>query len=236
METASKKLMQKKYIDGEWLTKDETILQFDPLVWKVARSYASQAMMVGLDVGDLHGAGLFGLINAYDDYDIEQETKFMSYAYKGIRFKVLNAIRDEGKNKIFPYRVQVLAAAIARNNDEDLSDEEIIKKHETTKALVIGAREMLRGFVYLNSVIHKPQDGRPGMEIGDLLGKEQDFTGIYLRDFHRRLEQPYKYIFEELLKGRSQKSIGEDIGFSQIHVSRHLQQIRKMYEAYEGAD
>ena len=234
METASKKLMQKKYIKGQWMTLEETIQQFDRLVWKIAVKYRRQALKSGMDKEDLHSIGVIGLIGAYERFDHTIRDDFAAYAYMTIQGRILHGLRDEGRNNFYPRRIAELAVTMNKHEVHKLSDKAISERYNIDERDVGAAKMLLSGLAYLNDV-QKDKDGSES-EYESIIGKEQDMTGIYVHEFYNALSPAHRRIVRGLVIGESQSSIGKDLGISQMHVSRQLKQIRKMYEAYEGAD
>lgn len=89
----TKKGVDCKYIDGRYLTKDETITQFTPLVRRIANGFWGQGRGAGLDLDDLIQSGYEGLIAAYDHYDEKRANKFITYAYKMIFYSTYDSIK-----------------------------------------------------------------------------------------------------------------------------------------------
>ena len=229
-----KERTDKKYIKGHWRTLEETIQHFDRLVWKIAIKYQRQALKSGMDKEDLHSIGIIGLIGAYERFDSSKGAKFAPYAYMNIQGRILHGIRDEGRNNFYPRRIKELAVTMNKHEVHKLSDREIAERYDIDEWDVGAAKMLLNGLAYLNDV-QKDKDGSES-EYESIIGKEQDLSGIYVHEFYNSLNPTYKRIIRGLVVGESQSSIGEDLGISQMHVSRLLKRIRTLYKAYEGAE
>lgn len=77
-------------------------------------------------------------------------------------------------------------------------------------------------------------DGRSPVLLEDLLGKEEDQTGVYVHEFINELSEKEKSVVLGMLNGFTQKEIAESLGVSRTMVGRYLTSARKKYESYQG--
>jgi RNA polymerase sigma factor for flagellar operon FliA len=78
--------------DGSPAAKDRLIIHYAPLVKYVAGRLGA-GLPPSVEQGDLISAGVFGLIDALEKYDISRGVKFEAYAISRIRGAILDELR-----------------------------------------------------------------------------------------------------------------------------------------------
>jgi RNA polymerase sigma factor for flagellar operon FliA len=84
---------QKGSASGSSWLDEEKIVQFLPMVHKIARRVATY-LKLPLSFEDLVSAGAVGLVKAARDFDPSRQTKFKTYAYIRIKGAILDELRS----------------------------------------------------------------------------------------------------------------------------------------------
>lgn len=82
----------------------------DRMVWDVAFRYRGR----GLEVDDLHGYGVLGLMRALEDWDERRGLKFSTYAYAWVRQAIQRATIDHGRLIRLPVHLTERVSKIAQ--------------------------------------------------------------------------------------------------------------------------
>jgi RNA polymerase sigma factor for flagellar operon FliA len=79
---------------GNLAARDKLLAEYTPLV-----RYTAQRMAINLpsnvQLGDLIGTGVLGLIKAVESYDVSREVKFETYATHKVRGAILDSLREQ---------------------------------------------------------------------------------------------------------------------------------------------
>lgn len=78
--------------EGDQRARDQLIVGYSSLVHAVARRMPSR-MVTSVDLDDLTSAGMFGLIDAIDKFDISRGVPFEPYAVSRIRGSIIDELR-----------------------------------------------------------------------------------------------------------------------------------------------
>jgi RNA polymerase sigma factor for flagellar operon FliA len=79
--------------EKEPITKGKLVLKFFPFTRNIAERM-SQRLPANVEVGDLVNAGIIGLIDAIEKFDISKEIRFKTYAEFRIRGAILDELRS----------------------------------------------------------------------------------------------------------------------------------------------
>ncbi len=203
----------------------------------VAHAIAMRYRNRGISPDDLEQVARLGLVKAAHAFDPERQNDFLAYAVPTIRGEVRKHFRDHGWTVRPPRRIQelqsrIMAAAteltqslgrsprpseIARHLDADV--EEI---HEALSA---------DGCFSPSSLDRKVSDDENSAALGDLLpaddnDQEAAEARLMLAPVVRRLSERDQLILHlRFFKGWTQDEIAQEIGVTQMHVSRLLSRI-----------
>jgi RNA polymerase sigma-B factor len=213
------------------LVRDELVTMHLPLVRHLARRYRDR----GESLEDLVQVGTVGLIKAVDRFDLAQGTEFSTYATPTILGEIKRHFRDRTWAMHVPRRVQELQAQVTARSDEltgtlgrsptvrelaeslGCGEDDILDAIEARHAYAVGALDA-------GDVTH--EGGPPA--VADRLGVEDPaFETIDDRETLRPLlarlpERERRIIMLRFFRGMSQTQIAEELGISQMHVSRLL--------------
>ena len=212
--------------DGD--AREELVRLYRPLAEYLARRFFGR----GEPIEDLAQVASIGLLKAIDRFDLERGVKFSTYATATIVGELKRHFRDKGWALRVPRRLQESGLKVGRAVTElyqdlgraptvreiaertGLSDEEVLEAQETAQA-------------YTTSSLDAPTD-EDGATTGDKLGSEEE-TFEFLEGWAsvvpaiRELPRRERHIlYLRFFRGFTQTRIAEELGISQMHVSRLL--------------
>ena len=201
----------------------------------VARSVVSRYRLRGIGTDDLEQVAYLALVKAAHGFDADSGHEFVSYAVPTIRGEVKRHFRDHGWMVRPPRRIQELQGRIA-SVDSELAFElgrsprpsEIAARLEEPLDDVLEALSTDGCFTPYSLDHPVGEDG--DASLGDLIGDEQS-TGavearILLGPAVRALSERDRRILKlRFFRGWTQSEIAQDIGVTQMQVSRLLSRI-----------
>ncbi|MGH3742595.1 MAG: RNA polymerase sigma factor SigF [Micromonosporaceae bacterium] len=225
--------------DRAWV-RERVIELYLPLAEYLARRFKNR----GEPYDDLVQVATIGLIKSVDGYDPRRGVEFASYAIPTIVGELKRHFRDKGWSVRVPRRLQELKIEITKAVS-DLTQQ--LKRSPTVadlaKHLEISEEDVLAGLDTANAYsalsLHTPvAGGESGPEVMDLLGDED--RGMQsvedratLRPLLKQLpEREQRIIALRFFGNMTQSQIANEIGISQMHVSRLL--ARSLRQLREG--
>ena len=193
------------------------------------------------NLDDLFQVGCIGLVKAVDNFNVEMDVKFSTYAVPMIIGEIRRYLRDNNAIRIsrsvrdLAYRaLQVREELIAKKEAEPTIDE-IAALLDEKKEVVRHAMEAIIEPISLYEPVYN--DNGDSLYLMDQLsdtsgGDEMWLENIVLKDAILKLnERERKIIDLRFFKNKTQMEIAEEIGISQAQVSRlekaTLEKIRK---------
>lgn len=211
----------------------------------VADTVASRYARRGLPSEDLRQVAYVALVRAAQRFDPERGKDFLAYLVPSMRGEIRRYFRDYGWMVRPPRRIQELQARIMTAR-KDLTDSlgrvpdsaEVAARLEVTPAEVDEA--MVGDGAFEPTSLDRPV-GEGESVLGDLLGDDHDEhdpaeARIILGPLIERLAERDRLIIElRFFHGRTQQEIADEIGVTQMQVSRLLSRIfREMREQITG--
>ncbi|WNO76827.1 RNA polymerase sigma factor SigF [Streptomyces sp. AM8-1-1] len=200
------------------------------------------------EMEDITQVGTIGLIKAIDRFDLAREVEFSSFAIPYIVGEIKRFFRDSTWAVHVPRRLQELRVELAKAKEElgnQLDRDPTVK--ELADHLDLTEDEVIEGVVasagYIASPIDIPVPGAEGASDGgrtyaDILGDDDPAMDL-LEDLHalapllQDLDDRERRIIEMRFgQELTQARIGEELGISQMHVSRLL--ARSLAKLREG--
>lgn len=193
------------------------------------------------NLDDLFQVGCIGLVKAVDNFNIELEVKFSTYAVPMIigeirRFlRDYNAIRISRSIRDLAYRALQAREELQNEKESEPTVDEIAARLGMEKEAVVRAMEAIVEPVSIYEPVYS-ENGDSIYVIDQLsdLGASDEvwLENIALREAMKKLnEREQKIIKMRYYKNRTQTEIAESIGISQAQVSRlekcALEKIRK---------
>jgi RNA polymerase sigma-B factor len=223
------KLFRRYLEGGDPRVRNELVARFLPL----ARDLATRYSHSDEPLDDLVQVASIGLLKAIDRYDPTRGTKFTSYAAPTILGELKRYFRDNGWALRVPRGLQERALA-AKRTVEALSAElgRSPTPRETAAALgsapedVLEALEVAASYRLLSLDAPSGHDSSRGAEFGDLVGTDDatyelvEEREAIARSWHELPELEQKVVQLRFFHDLTQSEIGEQIGYSQMHVSR----------------
>ncbi|GAA4792078.1 SigB/SigF/SigG family RNA polymerase sigma factor [Streptomyces ziwulingensis] len=194
----------------------------------------------GDDMEDMVQTGMIGLIKAIDRFELSREVEFTSFALPYIVGEIKRFFRDTTWAVHVPRRLQELRVELARAREELSSrlDREPTAA-ELATLMNIGENEVIEGQIAANGYTSSSLDAvltGDGTEAGesvlaDFIGVEE--AGLRLvEDFHSLApllaelsERDRRIIHLRFVEEATQAEIGEELGCTQMHVSRMIKRI-----------
>jgi RNA polymerase sporulation-specific sigma factor len=179
---------------------------------------------------DLFQVGCIGLIKAIDNFNLDMEVRFSTYAVPMIIGEVRRYQRDNNAVRVsrgirdLAYRALGVREQIVRDEQREPSIKEIAQKLSADEKLVGEAMEAIVEPVSLFDSVYG--EGDDAMFVIDRLADEGESDDLWVENITlgeamKKLTPKEKNIIERrFYKGRTQMEIAEEIGISQAQVSR----------------
>jgi RNA polymerase sigma-B factor len=213
------------------ICRDALVQLHLPLVDHCARRFMNR----GEPLDDLVQVGTIGLIKSVDRFDTERGVEFSTYATPTILGEIKRYFRDKGWAIRVPRRLQELRMSISSvtgDMSQDLGRSPTPR--EIADKLGVSVEEVMEGIESANAYSTLSLDAGDGGEDGrsnsmlDSLGMDDEALA------HVEIRESIKPLIEQLpprekrilllrfFRGMTQSQIAEEIGVSQMHVSRLL--------------
>jgi RNA polymerase sigma-B factor len=221
--------------------QEEAIRLMMPLARALANRYAGR----GLPLDDLCQVAYLGLVKAVRGYDPDRGREFLSYAVPTIKGELRRHFRDAGWTVRPPRRLQELQARLwaaeaelTQRNQCSPTPAELADELEASVDDVVETLSMDGCFApsSLDATLGDQDSGSLGDRLGDL---DQEFgrceARLMLTKAVRELDERDRLIVRRrFFDGWTQQQIGEEIGVTQMQVSRLLTRIlRDLRQAIE---
>lgn len=201
---------------------------------EVAREVAARYHGRGIPADDLEQVASLGLVKAVRSYDPAKATDFLSFAVPTIRGEIRRHFRDAGWAVRPPRSVQEMQAHITRAQGElwqllgrEPRPEEIAEHLGVETDPVLNALKANGCFVPTSLDATADADDNDSSPVDRLGEAEPGYSSaearVMLRPLLRGLSERERRILElRFFEGRTQAEIGEEIGVTQMQVSRLL--------------
>jgi RNA polymerase sigma-B factor len=209
----------------------------------VARTIARRYRGRGPSAEDLEQVARLGLVKAARGFDPTRENDFLAYAVPTIRGEVRKHFRDQGWMVRPPRRIQELQSRIiCASNDLTHTLGRSPRPSEIASALDAPVEEVQDALAaegcFHPSSLDTPVRSKAGtIPLGDLIASPDDAqhaaeVRVILAPAVRQLSERERRILHlRFFKGLTQEEIAQDIGVTQMHVSRLISQILETLRA-----
>ncbi len=210
--------------------RDELIRVWLPMSERIAVRFRGR----GENLEDLYQVAALGLVKAVDHYDPERGHAFEAYAVPTVTGEIKRHFRDHMWTLHVPRRIQDLRNRVRRAAKELAQTtpgraptvEEIAEHAQLTTVEVRTGMEALECFTALSLEAEMP--GTDGYALGDALGgPDPAFDTVVDRVAVRPClealpERERTILYLRFFGGMTQSRIAQQLGISQMHVSRLL--------------
>lgn len=196
----------------------------------LSKKYANR----GIDYDDVYQVACIGLIYAIDRYDVDKGFEFSSFATPTIIGEIKKYFRDKGWTIRVPRRIQELSKKV-NNAKVSLSQklqrsptvEDIAVYLNSTEEEILEAMEASK--VYTPQSLDLTYDSNnddKDINLADLIGEEDIYfnkienNDFLLRAMEKLNDMEKKILVDRYFNKKTQVSIAEDLGISQMTVSR----------------
>lgn len=195
------------------------------------------------NLDDLFQVGCVGLIKAVDNFNIEFDVKFSTYAVPMIIGEIRRYLRDNNSIRIsrsvrdLAYQALTVREELTRDNSNEPTVEQIAEKLGQKKEAVVYAMEAIIAPISLYEPVYT--DNGDSIYVIDQLSDlsshdEMWLESIALREAIKVLNERERLIIcMRFFKNKTQMEIAEEIGISQAQVSRlekaALERMRKQF-------
>jgi RNA polymerase sigma-B factor len=223
-------LLRRYHEDGDLQAREQLIEQYMSLVRSLARRYSYR----GEQLEDLVQIGAIGLIKAIDRFDLERGVELTTYATPNIIGEIKRHFRDKGWSVRVPRGLQELNVQLSRLVEQltvqysrSPTIPELAKAAGVEEELVLEALESGRAYTSLSLSV----GGGGGGDDDDLdplesLGTEEhqyevsEDRAVLAPGFKALDERERKILQLRFFEGLTQSQIAQQVGISQMHVSR----------------
>jgi RNA polymerase sigma-B factor len=222
-------LLRRYHEDGDLQAREQLIEKYMSLVRSLARRYARR----GEQLEDLVQIGAIGLINAVDRFDLERGVELTTYATPNIIGEIKRHFRDRGWSVRVPRGLQELNVQLSRLLDQltvelsrsptipELAQAAGVEEEEALEALESG-----RAYTTLSLSVGSGEGDDGLLDPLESLGAEEhqyrvsEDRALLAPGFQALDDRERKILQLRFFEGLTQSQIAQQIGISQMHVSR----------------
>lgn len=226
LKESEKRELLYKTKNGDACAREKLIVGNLKLVLSVIQRFGGR----GESANDLFQVGCIGLIKAIDNFNLDLDVKFSTYAVPMIIGEVRRHLRDNNSVRIsrsmrdLAYRALQVKEEISGSEQREPGIAEIAKRLGERESDVAAAMEAIVAPISLYDSVYN--DGEDSMYVIDKLSDNVDTNeswveSISLKDAMKKLTpRELGIISKRFYKGKTQMEIAEEIGISQAQVSR----------------
>lgn len=184
----------------------------------------------GENLDDLFQIGCIGLIKAMDNFDLEQNVQFSTYAVPMIIGEIRRYLRDNNMVRVsrsvrdLAYKVLAIKEKTLKEKQKELTVEEIAKELGVEKEEVVFCLDAIQEPVSLQEPVYG--DDTDNIYIEDQIKDKKNIDenwadDITISEAMKKLKEKERNIINKrFFEGRTQMEVAEEIGISQAQVSR----------------
>ncbi|HKN63907.1 MAG TPA: SigB/SigF/SigG family RNA polymerase sigma factor [Gaiellaceae bacterium] len=222
-------LLRRYHEQGDLQAREQLIEQYMSLVRSLARRYSYR----GEQLEDLVQIGAIGLIKAIDRFDLERGVELTTYATPNIIGEIKRHFRDKGWSVRVPRGLQELNVQLSRLVEQltvQLSRSptipELAKAAGVEEEEVLEALESGRAYTSLSLSVGGGGGDDDDLDPLESLGTEEhqyevsEDRAVLAPGFKALDERERKILQLRFFEGLTQSQIAQQVGISQMHVSR----------------
>lgn len=224
-----RELLRRYHGGGDLEARERLIEQYLPLVRSLARRYANR----GEQLEDLVQVGSIGLIKAIDRFDVDRGVELTTYATPNIIGEIKRHFRDKGWSVRVPrglqelnVRLSALLEQLTVQLERSPTIAELAKAADVDEEAVLEALESGQAYttVSLSAPSNPGEDGSldPLESLGELEHQYEvsEDRAVLAPGLKALDERERRIIHLRFWEGLTQSQIAQQVGISQMHVSR----------------
>jgi RNA polymerase sigma-B factor len=248
-EKSDKLLLRRYHEEGDLQAREQLIEQYMSLVRSLARRYSYR----GEQLEDLVQIGAIGLIKAIDRFDLDRGVELTTYATPNIIGEIKRHFRDKGWSVRVPRGLQELNVQLSRLVEQltvqlgrSPTIPELAKAAGAEEEEVLEALESGRAYSSLSLSQGGSQEDGEELDPLESIGTEEhqydvsEDRAVLAPGFRVLDDRERRILHLRFFEGLTQSQIAQQVGISQMHVSRlirrSLEKIREEIAAEEGAE
>lgn len=215
----------KKARQGDMKARDELIKGNLRLVLSVIQRFQNR----GEAMDDLFQVGVIGLIKAIDNFNLDLDVRFSTYAVPMCIGEIRRYLRDDNPIRVSrsmrdtAYKAMQVKEELINKNKKEPTIEEIAKALDMEKSEVVLALEAIVDPVSLYEPVYN--DGGDTIYVMDQIGdnnSDSDWIDeIMIKDEIKNLDKREQNIlYLRFMQGKTQMEVAKEVGISQAQVSR----------------
>ncbi len=226
LSSEQKEELLKKIKKGDKEAREEFINGNLRLVLSIIKRFYAR----GENLDDLFQVGCVGLIKAMDNFDIEQNVQFSTYAVPMIIGEIKRYLRDNNSIRVsrsvreIAYKALAIQEKIKKEENREVQIDEIAKELKVEREEVIMSLDAIQEPISLQEPAYIDSDDSINIldQISDKKSSDEIWTeSIAIAQAMKNLNKKEKTIItKRYFEGRTQMEIAEEIGISQAQVSR----------------
>ncbi|MDN5331627.1 MAG: polymerase sporulation-specific sigma factor [Tepidanaerobacteraceae bacterium] len=181
-------------------------------------------------VDDLFQVGCIGLMKAIDNFDLNQNVKFSTYAVPMIIGEIRRYLRDNNPIRVsrslrdVAYKALQVRDSLVNKNSREPSIEEIAKEMNMPSEEIVMALDAIQEPISLFEPIY--HDGGDPIFVMDQISDDKNndenwVSSIAIKEAMQKLNEREKMILTlRFFEGKTQMEVAQEIGISQAQVSR----------------
>ena len=241
-----RELLRRYHEEGDLAAREQLIEQYMSLVRSLARRYSYR----GEQLEDLVQIGAIGLIKAIDRFDLSRGVELTTYATPNIIGEIKRHFRDKGWSVRVPRGLQELNVQLSRLMEQltvqlgrSPTIAELAKASGSQEEDVLEALESGRAYSSLSlSSGGGGGDGDEDLDPLESIGTEEhqyevsEDRAVLAPGFRALDERERKILQLRFFDGLTQSQIAQQVGISQMHVSRLIRRSLEKIRAEIAAD
>lgn len=195
------------------------------LVLSVCQRFSNR----GENMDDLFQVGVIGLIKAIDNFNLDLDVRFSTYAVPMCIGEIRRYLRDDNPIRVSrsmrdtAYKAMQVKERLTNEYGFEPSVEEIAKELDMKNTDVVLALEAIVDPVSLYEPVYN--DGGDTIYVMDQVGDNNSDTDwideIMIKDELKHLDKrEHRILYMRFMQGKTQMETAEEIGISQAQVSR----------------
>lgn len=222
-------LLRRYHEQGDLQAREQLIEQYMSLVRSLARRYSYR----GEQLEDLVQIGAIGLIKAIDRFDLERGVELTTYATPNIIGEIKRHFRDKGWSVRVPRGLQELNVQLSRLVEQltvqlgrSPTIPELAKAAGVQEEEVLEALESGRAYTSLSLSVGSGGGDDDDLDPLESIGTEEhqyevsEDRAVLAPGFKALDERERKILQLRFFEGLTQSQIAQQVGISQMHVSR----------------